>query len=337
MDMLLNVGLILAGLAGLFYGGNWLVDSSSLIAKRFGVPTIIIGLTIVAVGTSAPELVVSVLAASRGASGIALGNVVGSNIANVGFILGMIGLLTPIAVAGSLVRREIPFLVAISFLAYGLMFDQTMSRLDGMILVSLFIAFTGFLIYVTMRGQTTHHAQHLIEPQESHSESTPSVEINIALQFGKLAVGIAVLIVGAQLTVQGATTIATALGVPEAIIGLTLVAVGTSLPELAASMVSAFRGESDLAVGNVVGSNIANILLILGVSSIVSPIPAASSGTLAGTFIPYVKGMLTFDFLIMIAFALLMLPFSLDRQLTRREAGMFLIAYIGFIVASFAL
>ncbi len=324
----MNVGFILVGLLGLFYGGNWLVSSASRIARALGVPALIVGLTIVSIGTSAPELMVSVSAALRGSSGIALGNVVGSNIANVGLILGLTGIITPIAVKVTLVRREIPIMIAISAAGYFMFVgDNQIGRVDGALLLVGFVAFNLLMLYLT-----THRSD---EQKASDAASTPEEagEVNMPLEWGRLVVGIAVLLVGAEFTVRGATAVAQTFGVPEVVIGLTLVAFGTSLPELAASMIAALRGQADIAVGNVIGSNIANLLLILGTTSLISPILIQEPGG----FSPYTRGMVSFDYPLMFAFALLMLPFALDRVLNRLEAAFFLSVYASFIMASFLL
>ncbi|MEM6281525.1 MAG: calcium/sodium antiporter [Chloroflexota bacterium] len=328
MAILLNIGLILVGLFGLFFGGNWLVTGASRIASKLGVPALIIGLTVVAFGTSAPELMVSLQAALAGSSGIALGNVVGSNIANVGLILGMTGLVAPIAVNVTLVRREIPLMILISFACYFLLFDTEIGRGDGIVLLTGFIVFNLVMIYVTATRSDDQKTADAAAGQEMDDSQT-----NTGLEVGRLLVGIMVLLLGANFTVRGATFVAEAMGVPEVVIGLTLVAFGTSLPELAASLIAAFKGQSDIAVGNVIGSNIANLLLILGATSLVSPIPISEPGT----FSPYARGMLSFDFPLMLGFALLMLPFALDRVLNRAEAAFFLIVYVSFIAVSFLL
>lgn len=328
--MLLNFVLILFGLAGLFFGGNWLVDGASRIAKVFGVPPLIVGLTVVAFGTSAPELMVSMSAAIRGSSGIALGNVVGSNIANVGLILGLTGLITPIAVKVTLVRREIPLMILISGLSYLLILDSSLGRIDGAILLGGFVLFNLLMIYFTLNRSDEQKAADAIDSGANNNEGN----INLPKEFGRFFLGLVVLLFGSELTVRGATSIAEVMLVPEVIIGLTLVAFGTSLPELAASLVAAVRGQSDIAVGNVIGSNIANILLILGATSLVSPIPIQEPGQFATPFIP---GMITFDYPLMFVFALMMIPFVLDRKLNRIESAFFLLSYVSFVLASFYL
>ena len=326
MLIIMNLGLIILGLLGLFFGGNWLVDGAGRIAKTLGVPRLIIGLTIVAFGTSAPELLVSVRAAMTGSAGIALGNVIGSNIANVGLILGITGLITPIAINIILVRREIPIMIAVTVAAYGLIFDESIGRVDGIILLTGFVLFNALMVYFTVTRSDEERAANNLLDEDDDIESN-----SLLTDFMILAAGLVTLLIGAESTVRGAVSIADMLGIPEVIIGLTLVAFGTSLPELAASMVAAFRGQPDIAVGNVIGSNVANILLILGTTSTITTITVNQPGT----FSPYQPGIITFDYPLMMLFALMMLPFALDRVLTRREATVYLLIYIGFIVLSF--
>lgn len=329
MDILINLAYIFFGLLGLFFGGNWLVDAASNIAHKLGVPALIVGLTVVAFGTSAPELMVSVRAALTGSSGIALGNVIGSNIANVGLILGVAGLIMPITVHITLVRREIPIMIGVTILAYLLMVgDQTISQLDGILLLIGFLTFNGVMLYATLSRSDEQKAA----DAATAGDSLPD-DVSLPREWGILIVGIIVLVVGAELTVRGASTVAAALGVPEVVIGLTLVAFGTSLPELAASVIASMRGQSDIAVGNVIGSNIANLLLILGTTSVIRPIVVESPGT----FSPYSMGVMTFDYPLMMIFALLMLPFALDRTLNRIESSFYLLTYVAFIVLSFLL
>lgn len=326
--MIINIGLLIIGLGGLFLGGNWLVDGASRLARSFGMPPLIIGLTIVAFGTSSPELMVSLRAAISGASDIAIGNVVGSNIANVGLILGVTGLVLPIHVEESLVRREIPLTIGISVVCLFLFLDGEVGRIDGLFLFVGFIAFNVLMFLLRPREK----------PLKKKDVPTNTEGVNRMREFGRLVVGIAVLLVGAEATVSGATAIALNLGISEIVIGLTVVAFGTSLPELAASLIAAFRGQSDIAVGNVIGSNVANLLLILGLTSLVQPIPINDPGVVSfANGFAYDPGLLSFNYPIMIGFSLLLLPFALDSILERWEATIFIVAYAGFMVLSFVM
>jgi len=327
MNIALNLTLIIVGLFGLFFGGNWLVDGASKIARSLGVPPLIVGLTVVAFGTSAPELMVSIRAALSGSSGIALGNVIGSNIANIGLILGLTGLVLPITVRVTLVRREIPIMIGITIVAYLLMIDQQIGRVDGWMMLTGFVLFNAAMVWLTMRRTDEQRAADDAAARGTKDDE----EINTGLAWVQLVIGVAILLAGAESTVRGATAIAGAMGVPEVVIGLTLVAFGTSLPELAASLVAAFRNQSDIAVGNVVGSNIANLLLILGLTSTISPIPVEDPGT----FAPYAFGVISFDYPLMLGFSILLMPFALDRILNRVESGVFVLTYFLFIIASF--
>lgn len=316
--MLMNVILVAIGLVGLFFGGNWLVKGASRIAASFGVSTLIIGLTIVAIGTSAPELLVSVSAALRESSGIAVGNVVGSNIANVGLILGVTGIIAPITVQAVLVRREIPILIVVSILAYLLVLDGLLSRLDGILLLFGFISFN-MLFYFLARQQAKEHnaaeAARIDVPDDGE-------DVKILMEVGRVVLGIALLVIGAELLVRGATEIARSFGISELVIGITMVAFGTSLPELATGVVAAMKNENDIVVGNIIGSNIANLLLILGMTSFILPIEID-------------PGLTQFEFLVMIAFSVMILPFAMNRELSRNESALFLGAYLAFIAYTF--
>jgi cation:H+ antiporter len=316
--MLYDAGLVILGLVGLFVGGEWLVRSAARLARSFGVSSLVIGLTVVAFGTSVPELLVSIDAALRGSSDIALGNVIGSNIANIGLILGLTGLIAPIAVDWSLIKREIPLMIAISFAVYLLALDGEISALDGLIMGVGFIAFNAYS-YLAAKADRREISHELNEFQELEGLKG---KVNRLQELGRLVIAIALLMLGAQWTVTGAVSIARSFGVSELIIGITLVAFGTSLPELATSIMAALRRESDIAIGNVIGSNIANLLAILGITAIVRPIPVA-------------PGLLAFELLVMIGFAALLLPFVFRRVLRRPSAVFLFAGYAGFIALSF--
>lgn len=319
-----NFLMIAAGLAGLFFGGEWLVKGSSRLARSFGISALIIGLTIVAIGTSMPELIVSTDAALRGSSDISVGNVIGSNIANIGLILGIAGLISPMVVKTSLVRREIPIMVGVTLLLLLLVGDGTISQGDGLLLLVGMVAFISLLIYAEQRASTAEQALEAgVEAElerEIDGEVTPKQRPREAL---RVVLGIALLVVGARLTVDGAVALARGIGVSELVIGITLVAVGTSLPELATSVVAAFRREADISIGNVVGSNIANILLILGVTSVISPVSVAPQ-------------IIRLDIWVALGFALVLFPFALNQKLTRWEAGVLLAVYVGYILVTFS-
>lgn len=265
--MLISTAFLVAGFVLLAKGGDLLVDGASSIAKHFNVSELVIGLTIVSLGTSAPELLVNIIASLGGSSGIALGNVFGSNICNTLLILGVAGLITPIAVGHGTVWREIPFSLFI-IIVLGLLLNDTvynsagqdhLSRGDGLILLVLFGL---FMYYVFTLSRVTG---------EKADGETPDMGIPKSSIF--IVIGLVGLVGGGKLVVTGAVDIALSFGVSETLIGLTVVAVGTSLPELFASAMAAYRGKPDIAIGNVVGSNIFNILFVLGISSTIKSIP----------------------------------------------------------------
>ncbi|MFW5709533.1 MAG: calcium/sodium antiporter [Chloroflexota bacterium] len=313
--MLLTVLGLFLGLLGLYFGGEWLVKGASRLARSLGISALIVGLTVVSIGTSMPELLVSVGAALRGSADIAIGNVVGSNIANIGLILGISGLIYPIGVHVTLLRREIPLMLAVIVIAYLMLLNGDVSRVDGVLLVAGMFGFIAFMIISARKEQQTEHD---IPEETTALEEVTGKRLYEVL---RLFVGIAVLMVGAQLTVENAISIARTIGISELMIGVTLVAVGTSLPELVTSTMAAFRQESDIAIGNVIGSNIFNVLGILGTTAIIQPIQVSSQ-------------IRQFDGLVMIGFALLVIPFAANRRLGRREALLFLTAYVGYIAYS---
>lgn len=312
-----NIVLVLIGLAGLFFGGNWLVRGASNIAISFGVSKLIIALTFVAVGTSVPELLVSIKAALDGFSDLSIGNVVGSNIANIGLILGFTGLVAPIAVQAIMVKREIPIMILFTLFTSILILDGEISRVDGLLLLFSFAGFNTMFYVLAKREQD--EANRLLADLD---DTPPPDEMNRLQEIAYLVAGVALLVVGAQFMVTGAVNLARIAGISELVIGVTMVAFGTSLPELAASITAALKGESDIAIGNVVGSNIANLLLILGTTAFLRPIPVNTS-------------MVQVEFLVMIAFAILLLPFAWRRTLGRRESALFLGAYFAFVTYSF--
>ncbi|MEO1288400.1 MAG: calcium/sodium antiporter [Chloroflexota bacterium] len=306
--MLTIVGLI-AGLVGLFFGGNWLVKGASLLARSFGISPLVVGLTVVALGTSTPELLVSVSAALQGSPDIAIGNVLGSTIANIGLILGFSGLIYPISVSVRLVKRQIPIMVVSAIIVLVMFQDQEVNRIDGMLLLIGLATFIGYTIY----GSVYENREQVSKPEVQ----ADTVEINRLKEAGRLLIGIVVLMIGSQLTVDNATELARSFGVSELVIGVTLIAVGTSLPELITSIIAATRQESDIAIGNVVGSNIFNLLGILGATALVEPINVS-------------RQVLTVDALVMIGFTILVVPFVLDRKLGRLESGFLLLCYAAF-------
>lgn len=320
--MILNFLSIAIGLTALYFGGTWLVDGASRLARSLGIPALIVGLTIVSFGTSLPELLVSLDAALRGSSDIAVGNIVGSNIANIGLILGAAALVYPVTVHIDLLRREIPIMIGVSILTLILFLDGQISRTDGFVLLVAFLVFLVMTVILTRQAQATDKT---FAKEEAELEAEEEPLIGVAerpREIGRIILGLVVLLIGARFTVDGAVSLARGLGISELVIGITLVAVGTSLPELAASVIAALKRQSDIAIGNVVGSNIFNLLLILGATSAITPIQVSQT-------------IIQFEGLVMIGFAILVLPLSLSRTLARFEATVFLAGYLGFILITF--
>ena len=259
--------LLIVGFFFLIKGADLFVDGSASIARKFNVPAMVIGLTIVAMGTSLPEAAVSISSTAKGYAGIAVGNVVGSNILNILLILGITAVLTPLAVRKSTMRFEIPFMTAVSVLlsVCGLA-DNRLGRTEGVILVVLFLCYLGYLAYMSRTDIET-----VDDDTVSQTESKPVYKLLLIL-----AAGIACTVLGSSITVDAATEIAEAIGISDRVIGLTVVAFGTSLPELVTCIIAAARKNADIAVGNIVGSNIFNILFILGSCACISPLDYSS-------------------------------------------------------------
>ncbi|MGB3789656.1 MAG: calcium/sodium antiporter, partial [Phormidesmis sp.] len=318
----LTVVYLVAGLALLVLGAESLVRGASKLAVTVGIPPLIIGLTVVAFGTSAPELAVSLNASLNGQADIALGNVVGSNICNVLLILGTSAIIAPLVVAQQLVRLDVPIMIGVSALVMLFGLDGQIGRSDGVILFVGGIAYTLFLLLQSQKEKNSI-IQDDFEPSEARSPSAKEIGVNVGL----FAIGLAMLILGSHWLVESAVTIATFFGASPLIIGLTVVALGTSLPELATSVTATLRGERDLAVGNVIGSNIFNILVVLGLTSAVSKTGISISSSAQ-----------SFDIPVMLAVAIMCLPiFFTDNQVSRREGVLLLcyyVLYVGYLIAN---
>lgn len=311
---------LIAGLVLLVAGAEVLVKGAAKLAAQFGIPPLVIGLTVVAFGTSAPETAVSVQAALNGSGDIAIGNVLGSNIANVLLILGMTSLIAPLVVSRQLIRLDVPIMIGASLVTYALAWDGALSRLDGALLFSGVVAYTLFLIISSRRASAAAAADDEFGKEFGlHETPKPyATLINAALVIA----GLVLLVVGSNFLVEGAVALARALGLSELVIGLTVIAIGTSLPELATSILAAIRGERDIAVGNIVGSNIFNLLCVLGIASLVSP---QAIGVAASA--------LAFDFPVMIAVAVACLPiFFTGYAIDRWEGLLFLAYYVAYTV-----
>ena len=308
---------IVAGLVVLVAGGELLVRGASKLASAAGVSPLVIGLTVVAFGTSAPELAVSLDASWAGKADIAVGNVVGSNIFNVLLILGVSALITPLVVSSKLILLDVPLMVAASLLMMLLSWDGNIGRWDGLFLFGCLLAYTIWTVVQSRKETAAVKAEY--EKEFGAQEQEPSK--NLVLEMVLLVVGLVLLGFGAQWLVDGSVRIAKLLGMSELMIGLTIVAAGTSLPEVAASVVASLRGERDIAVGNVVGSNLFNILCVMGLSGFISPLGVPVSASALG-----------FDLPIMTAVAVACLPvFFTGRCIARWEGGLFLTYYVTYM------
>lgn len=310
---LMTFGYLLAGLILLVAGAEILVKGAAKLAAQFGIPPLIVGLTVVAFGTSAPETAVSVQAALDGSGDLAIGNVLGSNIANVLLILGVTALIAPLIVSRQLIRLDVPIMIGASLLAFALAWDGALSKLDGAILFASIIGYTAFLIISSRRDKQNAADDEFAKEYGLHEAPKPYAWlINLAL----VVVGLVLLVSGSNFLVTGAVSLARALGLTELVIGLTVVAVGTSLPELATSVLAVVRGERDIAVGNIVGSNIFNLLCVLGLAALVSPAP-----------ILVAANALIFDFPVMIGVAVACLPIFFSGHRINRWEGLLFLAY----------
>ena len=308
---------LIAGLVLLVAGAEVLVRGAAKLAAQFGISPLIIGLTVVAFGTSAPETAVSVQASLNGSGDIAIGNVVGSNIANVLLILGLTALVAPLIVSRQLIRLDVPIMIGASLVTYALAWDGSLSRLDGVLLFSAVVAYTLFLIISSRREKAVGTDDEFAKEFGLNEPAKPHAGL---INAGLVVVGLVLLVLGSNFLVEGAVALARALGLSELVIGLTVIAVGTSLPELATSVLAAIRGERDIAVGNIVGSNIFNLLCVLGLASLVSPQAIAVSSSA-----------LAFDFPVMIAVAVACLPiFFAGYTINRWEGLLFLAYYIAY-------
>ncbi|MDX1491890.1 MAG: calcium/sodium antiporter [Pseudohongiellaceae bacterium] len=310
--MFIVVVYFLCGLAILVAGAESLVRGSSALSLRLGVTPLVIGLTVVAFGTSSPELAVSVESALSGSSSIAIGNVIGSNIANIGLILGLTAIIRPMQVEKTILSRQMPIMIVISLGLWLLALDKTLSLFDGITLVAGLVAY----LFYNYRRTSTEEEPETIEVIPDEAVTLKNRTLACVLL---IAAGLAGLVGGGMLLVDSAVTMARIFSVDEAIIGLTIVAFGTSMPELATSIVAAVRGESDIAIGNIVGSNVFNMLAILGIASTIHPLSAESFSH--------------FDFVVMVGFAAILLPMAwTSRKLDRVEGSILLAGYIAYML-----
>lgn len=301
--MILNIILIAIGIVAVLYGADRMTEGAVSLAQRIGISELVIGLTIVAIGTSAPELFVSLMSAIKGTPDMAVGNVVGSNTFNTLLITGMAAAVTPIAISRVTVKRDLPIAFVASIALILVCLDKSIGRLDA---VALFVMFIAFIVMTVRNGANGNQSAE--ETASADGKPTRSAWLSVAL----IIAGLALLIVGSQVFVSNASQLATALGISQAVIGLTIVAGGTSLPELATSIVAARKGQSAIAIGNVLGSNVFNILMILGLTGIIQPMN--------------IEGITLIDLAIMLGGMVVLWLFSFTKLKVERWEGFVLIA-----------
>lgn len=317
--MILSIAAIVVGLFLLVWSADRFVDGAVGVAQFFGMSTFLIGMLVVGFGTSAPEMVVSVLSAMNNTPQLALGNAYGSNIANIALILGVTALIIPVVVKKQAMKRDIPILLAMTALTVVLLMDGNVSFVDGIILLAAFVAITIFNVLAELREK---------RKRKQNEEELPE-KVSIVKAIAWLLVGLAILIISSRMLVWGAINVAQALGVSDLLIGLTIVAIGTSLPELASSIAAARRGENDLAVGNVIGSNIFNTLVVVGIAAVITPIKAMEPDVLSRD-LPIMSALTLLLFFICIPF---------KKKNGKRVSGfgriggaLFLLLYVGYLV-----
>ncbi|OAN16542.1 calcium:proton antiporter [Photobacterium jeanii] len=311
--MLEAIVLLCIGLALLVWSADRLVFGAAALAKNLGVAPLIIGMTILAMGSSAPEMMVSATAALAGKTDTAVGNVLGSNIANIALILGLTALIKPLAVSSDIIRRELPLMMVVTLIAGALLWDSHLGFMEGILLVILFVAFLLAMLHISRKAKAS--GDPLAEEQESE---IPDGVSNTAATIWVI-VGLVLLPYAASMLVDSAVVIAKHFGMSDLVIGLTIIAIGTSLPELAASIASIFKGEDDMAVGNIIGSNVFNILAVMGIPGILNP----------SVLSPLAMGR---DFYVMLAVSVLLVLMALGkrRQINRIEGGILVCCFIAY-------
>lgn len=307
MELIVNVALLIVGFVMLIKGADWFVEGASSIADRFGIPQLVIGLTIVAMGTSAPEAAVSISAAFKGSAEITIGNILGSNILNVLLILGLTSVICRVPVEKTTIRYEIPATIFVTaILTYMGLKDQVVTRMEGIVLWVFMLLYLAYLLWMAKNGS---------QPEEE----TPVLQKGIPTLLGYVVVGIALIVWGSDIAVNGATGIAKIFSMSERLIGLTIVALGTSLPELVTSVTAARKGKSDIAVGNIVGSNLFNILFVVGTTALITPVAYSPS--------------FTFDsFVAVDSMVLLLVCVVPKKALTRTGGVVLLLGYAAYFV-----
>jgi len=315
--LILMIILFFLGSGLLYWGADTLVKGSSRIAISIGIRPLIVGLTVIAMGTSAPELMVSLIAAIRHSKDIALGNIIGSNIANIGLVVGLAAVIKPVKIQVDTVRKEMPYLIGTSLLFFLMSLDKKMGRLDGAVLFLLFILFIAYTVWMASRDRKSEKSFYSDLDVEAVSQKKTIQSVFLSV------IGLVMLLAGSYAMVRAAVYIARVAGISEIIIGITMVAIGTSLPELAVSVISSFRGHADLAVGNAVGSNLFNMLFVISLVSMIYPIPVEAS-------------LLHFEYPFMLGITIIFLPMMRTGfVLNRWEGGALLAAYAAFIYKLF--
>ncbi len=315
--MLFQAIILFAGISGVYIGAEWFVKGSSNLSRELGIRPIIIGLTVVAFGTSSPELAVSLTAAFKGSDNISIGNIIGSNIANIGLVLGITAVVFPLKVERVIMKKELPIMIGISCVFWFMAVDKLIGIIDGSILFMGIVLYISYHIYNSLNSKGNGYSSNSTEKKVS-VKNTKALFLNILF----IALGLSALLVGSQCLVKAAIFIAGRLGISEMVIGLTVVAIGTSIPEMATSVVSAFRKEADICVGNIIGSNIFNILMVIGSVALVRPL-AINHDTLF------------FELPIMLVFSLALIPMIRGNLIVNRIEG-FLLA-LGYFIFIFFL
>lgn len=310
-ELLMPTLLLIVGLSLLVWGADKLVFGSAALAKNYGISPLVIGMTILAMGSSAPEMMVSAAAALDGKTDTAVGNVIGSNIANIALILGITALIKPLAISSGIIRRELPLMLIVTILAGGIMYDNYLGFYEGVLLAALFIAFILTMLYISKNEQK--NGDTLLEEQES--EIPEGVANNKALFW--VVIGLILLPLGANMLIDNAVVIAKHFGMSDLVIGLTIIALGTSLPELAASVAGVLKGEDDMAVGNIIGSNVFNILAVMGIPALIHP----------SIISEFIMGR---DFYVMLGVSVLLLLMALgkSRSINRIEGSILVVIFL---------
>lgn len=313
----MHVIFVILGFVLLVWGADRLVMGSAATARNLGVSPLLIGLVIVGFGTSAPEILVSVIAAANGNPGLAVGNALGSNIANIALVLGTTALITPLMIQSAVIRREMPILIFIMAVTLVLMWDQNLSRMDGVVLLVGMLVMVTSLVHLGLQSRQ-------FDPIVAEFDAEIRSDLPTSTALIWLSVGFVALLLGARILVEGAVGMAVAFGVSDLVIGLTIVALGTSLPELAASIVGALKGEHDIAVGNIIGSNMFNLLAVIGFAAVIEPLQ-------------FPPALLERDFPVMAGLTLLLAAMGYEFEghgrINRLQGGALLLAYVGYMTA----